>query len=71
VCVCLCVCGEHMMHATRGKVQVMQRRTCKMPRALQGALPAAERRSRSPSRTHTPPAAIDLAPVFYTSVFFL
>ena len=43
VCVCVCVC-EHMLHATRGKVQVMPRGTCTRPRALQGALPAAERR---------------------------
>jgi hypothetical protein len=48
-CVCVCVCGvcvcvEHMMHATRGKMQVMPRDTCTRPRALQGASPAAERR---------------------------
>ena len=44
VCVCACVCGVHIMHATRGKVQVMPRRTCTRPRALQGVPPAAERR---------------------------
>jgi hypothetical protein len=72
VCVCVfvyacaCVWGEHMMHATRGKVQVMPRGTCTRPRVCQGTLPAAHRRkprSQQPSR-----AARDLqiAPIFYT-----
>ena len=54
---CACVWGEYMMHATRGKVQVMPRGTCTRPRVCQGTLPAADRRkprSQQPSRARSP-----------------
>jgi hypothetical protein len=46
-----------MIHATRGKMQVMPRGICTRTRALQGALPAAERpkpHSQPPSRAARP-----------------
>ena len=53
-------CGEHMMHATLGKVQGMPCGTCTRPRALQGGrCRPLSGESRTPSRPHAPSAAID------------
>ena len=64
--VCECVCGEHIIHATLEKVQVMPRSTCTWPISFQDAPPAARLdldRDRIPPAPRTPLEEISRLPI--------